>query len=565
MDKLINWLEERTGVVSAWQQSAYQPIVGGARLRHTCFGVLLFLFLQQALLGLVMAGYFSPSSTDAWASVAYFNDQVTGGWFIRGMHHHTANAMIAVGGLYVILLIALGGYRKPFELHWLTTLGLVGLIPLAALTGVLLPWDDQAVSRMAVETSVMRGAPGGDLIARLLIGGADFGNLTVLRMYVLHVFLLPGGLLALLLLHRAQVRRHGYPLVPRAQEPVRSGHFLNQLLLDLVVLALIVAVLVVATIKTHGAELFAPAEADSAFDARPEWYFRALNELLKYFPASLQILPTVVLPGLATLFILALPWIDRAAGGKLIKRLPALIGAALVFGGFVALTGLNVARDMGDEAHIESMAQAHKQASRARELAKKGVLPTGGDAVYLNDPQVAVKRLFKEECQTCHKLDGIGGEEAPDLTDYRSREYLSALIRNAQDKRFFGGTNHDEMEPYSEEDLSNEDLKAVTEYVYSLMGEEAGPVDAALVKRGFEVYEEECNTCHEVEKGEEGDGPNLFGNGSRAWVIDVIKDSSKPLFFGDEAQMPKYQDKLSDEQIEQLADLILQQRGEGGS
>src|SRR5690606_8894508 len=138
-------------------------------------------------------------------------------------------------------------------------------------------------------------------------------------------------------------------------------------------------------------------------------------------------------------------------------------------------------------------------------------------------------------------------------------------IRNAQDKRFFGGTNHDEMEPYSEEDLSNEDLKAVTEYVYSLMGEEAGPVDAALVKRGFEVYEEECNTCHEVEKGEEGDGPNLFGNGSRAWVIDVIKDSSKPLFFGDEAQMPKYQDKLSDEQIEQLADLILQQRGEGGS
>jgi ubiquinol-cytochrome c reductase cytochrome b subunit len=565
VDKLVNWLEERTGIVSAWQRSAYQQIPGGARLRHTFFGVLLYLFLQEAFLGLLMAGYFSPSSTDAWASVAYFNDQVTAGWFIRGMHHHTANAMIVVGGAYLVLLIIGAGYRRPFELSWFTILGIVGLLPLAGLTGVLLPWDDQALSRMAVETSVMKGAPGGELMAKLLIGGSEFGNFTVLRLYVLHVFLLPAALLALFLLHRAQVRRHGYPLVPMKDDQPRQGIFLNQLLLDLIVLGVVVVLLVAATFKTHGAELFAPAEADSAFDARPEWYFRALNELLKYFPASLQVLPTVVLPGLATVFILGLPWIDRAAGGKLVKRLPALIGSGLIIVGFLALTGVNFGRDVRDEKHQDSMAQAHKQATRARDLARKGVLPAGGDAVYENDPKVAVKRLFKEECQTCHMLDGIGGTEAPDLTDYRSREYLSALIRNVRDPRFFGGTKHEEMDLFPEEDLSNEDLKAVVEYTYSLMGEVAGEVDAALVKKGAEVFDEECSTCHEVEKGVEGDSPNLFQNGSRQWLIDVIKDSSKPLLFGEAAQMPKFEDKLTDDQLGQLADLILEQRGKGGS
>jgi ubiquinol-cytochrome c reductase cytochrome b subunit len=57
------------------------------------------------------------------------------------------------------------------------------------------------------------------------------------------------------------------------------------------------AVLVGLTVKTHGAELFAPADPASNFVARPEWYFLSLFQLLKYFEGPLQILATVLLPG----------------------------------------------------------------------------------------------------------------------------------------------------------------------------------------------------------------------------------------------------------------------------
>jgi ubiquinol-cytochrome c reductase cytochrome b subunit len=118
------------------------------------------------------------------------------------------------------------------------------------------------------------------------------------------------------------------------------------------------------------------------------------------------------------------------------------------------------------------------------------------------------------------------------------------------------------MEPYPPEKLSDDKLKALVEYLTSLIGEEGGPVDAALVAQGQKLFADDldCNTCHEVKPGETADGPNLAGGGSRAWVVRILHDSSAQDLFGKAGSMPKFDKKLSEEDMRALADLIVSGR-----
>ena len=76
--------------------------------------------------------------------------------------------------------------------------------------------------------------------------------------------------------------------------------------------------------------------------------------------------------------------------------------------------------------------------------------------------------------------------------------------------------------------------------------------------KGKTLWEDEleCSSCHEVESGASSDGPTLFDHGSTAWVERVIRDSSAPDLFGEEASMPKFADKLTDSEILSLAHYI---------
>jgi len=385
------------------------------------------------------------------------------------------------------------------------------------------------------------------------------------------VFVLPVLLASLFGLHLALFRKHGVtpPEIPQAELEQRMQRFFpSQLLWDVLAMTVTAVVLVLLTVKTHGAELFAPAQPASNFVARPEWYFLFLFQLLKYFEGPLQIVATVIIPGAVTTFLVALPWIDKANSRKAGDRMPVLAGIGVVMAAVATLTTLALAEYAKNEKYQKGLASAHVEADRARELAKAGVLPPGGDAVFLNDPQVATRELFKEHCETCHTLDGVGGEEAPNLTRYKNREWFSAVIRNPRDKRFFGGTKtHKEMEAYPSSPLPDDKLAAVVEYLMSLQGDEAGHVDAALAEAGKKLFADDldCNTCHEVKPGETGDGPNLSGSGTRGWMQRVIHDASAEDLFGKSSGMPKFGKKLTDDEIRQLSDLIASGRASKGS
>ena len=568
MSGIIDWLDERAGIRRLWSKIADEEVPGGARLRYVFGSVLTYLFMQQVVLGILLATYYSPSATDAWASVAYLNDQVPGGWFLRGLHHHGSSAMVVLLVLHLLQVTWAGAYRRPRELNWWTGLAMAGLVFGLALTGYLLPWDQKGYWATQVATGIVGTIPGGEPIRVLLQGGTEYGNLTLTRFYALHVFVLPSLLVMLLVSHIALFRRHGVTppasKTPQQLAATKARFIPHQLFYDVLGMAVTATVLVVLTTKTHGAELFAPAQPASNFVARPEWYFLFLFQLLKYFEGPASLVATVVIPGVVVGSLVALPWIDRAQSRRARHRIPALGLVAAVMSGIIALTAIAVLEDREDELFQKGLAAAQTQAEAARHWAHEGVLPAGGDAVFANDPQIATKLMFAEHCSTCHRIGRVGGNEAPNLTNYNSRAWIAALIRNPNEERFFGNTVHKLMEPSPPADMSQDQLLAIVEYVTSLMGEVGGPVDPALSKRGRELFNEtfDCSLCHEVEPGETSDGPTLHGRGSPTWIARVIRDSSAEDLFGENAQMPKFGQKLSEQDIERLAAFVAALRAE---
>ena len=555
------WLEERTGLPGLWRRFAEHPVPGGPRLRYVLPAVLVYLFVQECVLGVLLASHYAPSASDAWASTAYLNDRVESGWFIRGLHHYGTSALLLATVAYLVQLALTGEYKRPRELVWICTLALLVVTLALGVTGNILPWDEEGYWAAQVEFGIMEQTPGGESLRTVVQGGGEPGNLTLTRLYTVHAFVLP-FVAALLLAGIVAIGRRGQAAEaardPRRAQPFASG----QLLIDMLAMVLVAGALVAMTMSTHGSELYGPADPTSGFQARPEWYFLSLYKLRMFFEGPLEPVATMVIPGALATFFVAAPFLDAIAGKA--GRVGVLVVLGLALAGVVGLTALSITSDAANESYQKAMAQARKEAERARGFAAEGVLPEGGPAVFRNDPEYKVRALYKEHCQNCHEIDGFGGEEAPSLTDYSSREWLFALVRNPSEKRFFGGTKHDVMEPYpetGEKAVATEDLHAVVEYLWQLQGEP--DVDTTLAAQGKTLWEDEldCNNCHEVKPGEEGSGPNMLAHGSAAWVARVIRDSSKPDLYGEEAQMPKFgEDKLDEQQLADLAAFVVKQR-----
>lgn len=554
--KMIELLDERSGLAAAWRNFADRPWPGGPAVRHSLFAVVVYLFLHQAVLGVLLSMYYSPSSSDAWASTAYLTDIVELGWFMRGLHDHGASAFIIAVVAYVTSLVVFSGYRRPRELVWLAALGVLALGLAEGITGNPLPWDETGYWAIAVELGIAEQTPGGTIIRKFVQGGSQAGNFTLTRLFVLHAFVLPALLGGLMLFIAKQRNRVG---VGNAPARGRTGTYApGQLVLDMAAMTITAAALIAYTVSQHGTELMAPADPTSGFQARPEWYFLFLYKLRMYFEGPNEAIATMVIPGLAAGFLVAIPVMEAVAGK--IGRVLALLGYASLLAGSIALTAVAIHDDRNDESYQKALKEATVQAERARKLAREGVVPEGGPAVFWNDPEFKVKQLYIEHCRNCHELDGFGGGEAPTLTDYSSRAWLSAVVRNPSDEKFFGKTKHTDMDAYGPDKLDDKQLAATVEFLASLTDDM--DADAALAATGKKLWDDEldCSTCHEIEAGKGGDAPNLHGHGTLAWVERVIRDSSQEDLYGKAAQMPKFTGKLSDEEITNLAKFVVARR-----
>ena len=94
--RILNWLEDRTGVASFSKALLYEHIPGGARWRYAWGSVVLFAFVVQLITGFFLWANYSPSTQTAYESVYYIQNEMAGGWLLRGIHHFTAQAMVVL-------------------------------------------------------------------------------------------------------------------------------------------------------------------------------------------------------------------------------------------------------------------------------------------------------------------------------------------------------------------------------------------------------------------------------------------------------------------------------------
>lgn len=562
LGKTADWLDARTGYRTLVAQALDEEVTGGARWAYVFGSGLLVLFSVQAVTGVLLLATYVPDVTSAWSSVYYIQEKVTGGWFVRGLHHYGAQAMVVVLGTHLLQVAVYGAYKKPREVTWWFGLGLLGCVQGLALTGYLLPWDQKGYWATKVATNIAGTVPVvGPAIQTLIVGGSDYGQTTLTRFFALHVAVLPAGLALLAGLHVALFRKHGVTPPSDADLGKADRFYPAQLARDVAFAVLVLGVVAILTAATQGAGLDAPADPAVDYPPRPEWYFLFLFQFLKYLPGSAELVGTIVLPGLAGGFLFLLPFLDRGPSRRVRDRLPWLVPILLGAVGIAALTAQSMRDDARDARFQRSRAKAEVRAARSLTLAKSGIPPGGPLELLRADPATRGPDVYAQRCQNCHVLDGEGERAAPDHTGFASRNWILGLLHDPQGEHYFGTTEIDGMKPMTK--LGPEKLRAVTEFLFA-QGHETGdpPYDAGLAAAGRAVFQDKCMNCHTFE----GDGafvdegPDLTGYASSAWIERQTRAPGAGNQYGALSEMPAFADELDALDIEVMASWLRTQR-----
>jgi len=205
------WVDERLQMHDYIKKDILdKPIPKGLNLSYCFGGITFFLFVMLAVTGYFMTLYYVPSPEQAYDAVDYLTFEVPMGQVIRGVHHWSANLMMATIFLHMIRVFIYGAYKKPREINWMSGVCLLCLVMGFGFTGYLLPWDQKAYWATRVGTSVIGTVPVvGEYAMRIMRGGSDLGALTLTRFYTLHTLFLPLGTVFFLIAHFVMIRKQG--------------------------------------------------------------------------------------------------------------------------------------------------------------------------------------------------------------------------------------------------------------------------------------------------------------------------------------------------------------------
>lgn len=460
LEQLKAAVEERTGALSAWKWLAGEKVRGGARWAYVGGSLLAGLLLAQAATGIVLALDYAPTTDAAWESTKRIMDGEPWGPLIRSLHHHGASFLVLALVLHVSQVVLFGAYKKPREASWWTGLVLGLLILGFAFTGYLLPWDQTAYYATKVGLNIMRSVPiVGPLKADLLQGGSVLGNLTLTRFYTIHVILLPAGLGALILAHLAIFRRRG--VTPPAHlseaelEEKAEPFWPGQAARDAVAAAVVISLLMIVAWLVP-APLGDKADPSVPFEARPEWYFYWLFQLLHWFEPPIEWVGTLLIPGGLGLFLAALPFLDRGRDRHWRGRLLPVGGFFAALAGVAALTLMVIATDDGGEERV------------ATTTVTVGGAAGGGGPASPEAMRAAMK--YGWHCSECHDYDGKPID--PDATDLSSPDLLR-MAKADFDSLLGHVLNGGEMMPAFEDKLTREEAEAILRLVVLRFPEQA--------------------------------------------------------------------------------------------
>jgi menaquinol-cytochrome c reductase cytochrome b subunit len=212
---LVGWVDERMGATGFLTGMLFRHVPKGTNWFYTLGSATLFAFVVQAVTGVFLAMYYTPSATEAYASITHLTNDVFLGEFVRGMHKWGATVMIILIFLHMGRTFFFGAYKYPRELNWVIGVVLLILTLVMGLTGYLLPFDQRSFWATIVANNITATGPVvGPYLADFLRAGSEFEATTISRFYAIHMLAVPGLIIALIGAHLYLVVKLGTTAPP---------------------------------------------------------------------------------------------------------------------------------------------------------------------------------------------------------------------------------------------------------------------------------------------------------------------------------------------------------------
>jgi len=429
---VAGWLEARTGLASAVTPAVTHPVPRRTASWWYVFGsATLTLFALQIATGICLALVYVPAADQAYQSLQYLNEQAAFGAYLRAVHFWGSNAMVLVMTLHMLQVFLFGAYKYPRELTWIAGVLLLLCTLGMAFTGQILRWDQDAYWGLGIGASIAARAPVvGSLLVHVMLGGPIIAGRTLTRFFALHVFVVPGILIALTGLHlwlvlrlgvnewpmpgrlvdrqtyrdryEADVHRDGVPFFPVAARK-------DMVAMGVVILAVLACAAIFGPNGPHGV----PDPTITDASPRPDFYFLSLFALLALLPPWTETAILLVGMPLAIVLLLALPLFAPTGEKSWRGRPVAVLSTLLILTVVMTLAALGV---MSPWSPVMDAGTA---------LATPVAYVQGRSPLELQGALV----LQNKQCRNCHRLGGEGGSRGPALDGVATRLTRDQLIR----------------------------------------------------------------------------------------------------------------------------------------
>jgi ubiquinol-cytochrome c reductase cytochrome b subunit len=362
-------------------------------------------------------------------------------------------------------------------------------------------------------------------MSRLLGGENAVGVVTFARFYGLHVLLLPPATGLLIAIHIYLVRKHGVAPAPGDEIQLRKKFYPQQAFKDTAaIFAAFVVLFVMAVVVRVPLERLADP-TDTTYIPRPDWYFLFLFQTLKFFDGSLAVVGSVILPSLAVLALLLVPFVDRGQVMRVTRRFAAFGVVALALLGW---TGLTVAAIVTTPKPDNTVAIDYGA-------------PT--DWMGLSPQELAGIGYFrKENCASCHSLAGKAGAPSgpgPDLANVPIKKSAAWMIDHFKHPAaMVPGSSMPAIQ------LSDAQLNALAAFLLKLTPRNAEALSNApefAVQAGLLYQTRNCGGCHQVNGMGMTIGPPLNGLARRRTKTWVAQHFANPGALSPGSFMPPYQ------------------------
>jgi ubiquinol-cytochrome c reductase cytochrome b subunit len=432
MGRMGRWFDQRLQLGKPMMETLAHPVPRETASWFYVFGsAALTVFALQVVTGILLAILYVPSAAEAWNSLQNLNHQVTAGWFIRALHGWGSNFMLAIVLIHMVQVFLFGAYKFPRELTWIVGVLLLLVTLGMAFTGQVLRFDQDAYWGLGIGASIASRVPFiGPAIVNLLLGGPIIGGATLSRFFALHVFVVPGLLIAFVAVHLLLVLKLGINEWPMPGRIVRRATYIEEyhqltrqdgipfvpaavwkdiIFSGVVLLSVAVCAFLLGPFGPSGQ----PDPTIIQTAPHPDYPFWWLYTLLSYLPPASETPVLLIAPAIGLAVLIALPFF-AGEGEKSWKRRPIAVLTVLL-----AAVALGSLTQLG----------AYTPWSPIMDAWSALPIPDG----YLKG-RTALERhgalvLQLKQCRNCHSLEGTGGLRGPALDGVAVRLTQDQLIR----------------------------------------------------------------------------------------------------------------------------------------